>query len=81
MSSRASQHRESIKTVIGGRIKAARLARGWTQQQLAQELGIAVMSISRWERGITRPAAEQEAKLAHLLFANDISVMYEREAA
>ena len=36
---------------FGQNVRAARLARGWTQEQLAHESGLATVQISRIERG------------------------------
>ncbi len=36
---------------FGQNVRAARLARGWTQERLAQESGLATVQISRIERG------------------------------
>lgn len=36
---------------FGRNVRAARLARGWTQEQLADETGLASVQISRIERG------------------------------
>jgi transcriptional regulator with XRE-family HTH domain len=39
---------------IGDRIKMLREARGWTQEQLGQILGVTRASVSQWERGETK---------------------------
>lgn len=39
----------------GAQIRAAREARGWTQQQLAKEVGVGGRTIGNWERGETVP--------------------------
>jgi transcriptional regulator with XRE-family HTH domain len=36
---------------FGRNVRAARIARGWTQEQLADETGLASVQISRIERG------------------------------
>lgn len=36
---------------VGGRIRAARQAHGWTQRDLAQRLNRRQATISRWESG------------------------------
>jgi transcriptional regulator with XRE-family HTH domain len=36
---------------IGRRIREARLAKEWSQTQLAQRLGVADKQVSRWENG------------------------------
>ena len=37
--------------VNGTTLRQLRLARGWTQAQLAQYLGVHKITVSRWERG------------------------------
>jgi transcriptional regulator with XRE-family HTH domain len=81
MSSSASQHGESP---VAHNIRAARADRGWTQRRLAVEVGVDVMQVSRWERGVTRPSAAAEAKLVELLFDGRFALLYavpEPEAA
>lgn len=52
----------------GAALRAARLRRGLTQHQLAQQLGVAGGErVSRWELGATRPRAATIARLAVLL--------------
>lgn len=36
---------------FGQNVRAARLARGWTQEELARRTGLATVQISRIERG------------------------------
>jgi transcriptional regulator with XRE-family HTH domain len=42
-------------TTFGSRLKAARLAQGLTQEQLAFQLGVSSAAISQWERDGTEP--------------------------
>lgn len=44
-----------------------RLAKGWTQAQLAEEVGCLRGDISRWERGERRPNTGSAIKLARAL--------------
>lgn len=39
---------------IGDRIRMLREARGWTQEELGQRLGVTRASVSQWERGPTK---------------------------
>lgn len=39
----------------GDEIRRAREARGWTQQQLAQAVGVGPRTVGNWERGATVP--------------------------
>ncbi|HEV8673663.1 MAG TPA: helix-turn-helix transcriptional regulator [Methylomirabilota bacterium] len=49
---------------VRDRIHTARAQRRWTQARLAQALGVSPSTISKWERGATRPDPEQRAALA-----------------
>lgn len=40
---------------VGVNIKEYRLKKGYTQEQLANELGVSPQTVSRWETGITYP--------------------------
>ena len=37
---------------FGANVRAAREARGWTQEELAHRTGLAVVQVSRIERGV-----------------------------
>lgn len=63
-------------TVLGRRLRAARLAKGWTQAQLGARLlrldeldksNTAAPRISRYERGMHKPDLDTIARLAKLL--------------
>jgi transcriptional regulator with XRE-family HTH domain len=38
--------------LFGENVRAARLARGWTQEELAHKTGLASVQVSRIERGV-----------------------------
>ena len=44
-----------VAGVDGTQIRAAREARGWTQEDLAREVGVGSRTIGNWERGETIP--------------------------
>lgn len=52
---------------IGKFIAKKRTEKGFTQESLAEELGISNRAISKWERGICLPDAENMAKLCQVL--------------
>ena len=47
-------NQEKIRILIscGGKLRELRLAKGFTQEQLANELGVEISQISRIERGV-----------------------------
>jgi transcriptional regulator with XRE-family HTH domain len=47
-------------------LQEERLARGWTQQEVANRVGTTVVNVSRWERGITSPNPYFRQKLCAL---------------
>jgi transcriptional regulator with XRE-family HTH domain len=46
------------KQQLGGRIRAARADKGWKQKHLAAEVEVEPITVSRWERGATKPDLE-----------------------
>lgn len=49
------------------RLKALRQAWGWSQAQVAKMLRVAGSTLSRWERGLTRPQPANQEKLDALV--------------
>lgn len=45
-----------LRQIVGRNIKAARTERGQTQSTLAAAIGVEVLAVSRWERGVTQPS-------------------------
>ena len=60
---------------------ALRHRHGWTQAQLAQFLGVDTATVSRWERGASRPRAGVLAALARLTTAPPVAIEPGPEAA
>lgn len=44
---------ESTQMKIGGSIASLRKARGLTQEQLAQQLGVSAPAVSKWETEVS----------------------------
>ena len=59
--------------ILAKRIKAARKLRKLSQEELANQLGVNVYSVSKWETGIRRPDYEHLDGLAELL---DVDLSY-----
>ena len=54
-------------TVVSEKIKQFRLAKGWTQQELADKTGYSnKQTISKWETGTTTPKLETAVLLSEL---------------
>ena len=52
------------------KIKALRNKNGWSQADLAAHFGIQQSTVSRWERGETKPVGLYAAKLVEMLSKN-----------
>lgn len=52
---------------IGERIKEARKKAGLKQSELAEKLGVAVITIGQYERGVRQPRLEQFQRIAAIL--------------
>jgi transcriptional regulator with XRE-family HTH domain len=50
----------------GRTIRALRRRNGWTQAGLAARLGTDAVTVSRWERGVSRPRPSAQARLREL---------------
>jgi transcriptional regulator with XRE-family HTH domain len=53
----------SLAVVVGKNIHACRKQSGMTQNELAQELGVEVETVSRYERGVLAPSFPQIEKI------------------
>lgn len=59
---------ETVALMIGARVRDQRvLALGWTQQRLADELGLPRPVVARLERGVHLPGLETICQYAHAL--------------
>jgi transcriptional regulator with XRE-family HTH domain len=56
---------------IGARIAAARRARGWTQGELAAQVGVSRSAVAQWETG---RAGQVTANLSRIAAALDVGV-------
>lgn len=48
---RSKQTNNDLRKRVGERVRGARLARGWSQEKLAESIGVSVESVSRYECG------------------------------
>lgn len=55
--------------VTADEIRWLRERRGWTQAQLAEELWTDAVTVSRWERGVSRPRSAVHRDLVRLILA------------
>lgn len=52
---------------IGARLRAARVARGWTVEALAEQIGVQAVTITRYEGGQRSPELATLVRLARIL--------------
>lgn len=52
---------------IGGRLRAAREAKGWTHEQLARESGLSLDTVIKIQSGRRQPGGETLVKLCRAL--------------
>jgi len=55
-------------------LKKLRDKRGWTQEELARNIGVSVFSVNRWERGAFKPSQLAWAQLAKLFEEEGLDV-------
>lgn len=61
------QSRASVQPLLNDRLKRAREQAGYTQADLAETVGVAPLTISRWEGGSQRPCPRFRRKLCQEL--------------
>ena len=49
------------------RLRRARILKGWSQADLAEQVGTSFETVSRWERGITAPSLRYCKQLSQVL--------------
>ena len=57
-------------------LRQLRQARGWTQQQVANRLGVAQVSVWRWERGQVVPHVRTRKRLADLFGVGVVEIAF-----
>jgi ribosome-binding protein aMBF1 (putative translation factor) len=61
------ESRDPAVARFGAKVRAARQARGWTQEELAERSGMAAVQISRVERGVREVRLTTLLRLARAL--------------
>lgn len=56
-----------MKYKIGEKIRKYRQERGFSQKELAEEIGVSNGRVSNWEQGLNRPDADMLAELCYAL--------------
>ncbi|QUP52681.1 helix-turn-helix domain-containing protein [Ralstonia syzygii] len=68
---------EQLASVVGRAIAKHRAASGYTQEQVAEALGIGNEAVSRMERGIVMPTVARLVELADLFECNAADLLTE----
>lgn len=55
---------DTIDIYVGGRVKEAREGSGWSQEQLAEWVGVTFQQIQKYENGVNRVAAGRLFRIA-----------------
>lgn len=71
-----SKDKKIILVQFGNTLRTIRLAKGFTQEQLANELGVEISQISRIERGVINTSMTTIYEIAKILKIN-ISELFE----
>jgi transcriptional regulator with XRE-family HTH domain len=58
---------ENLNMSIGSVLKDRRIALNIKQEDIAEQLGLTVQTVSKWERDLTEPKASQVTQLSQLL--------------
>lgn len=77
----ATDASRQLAATLGANIRAARIGKGWTQDDLGFKVGATGQRVSKWERGQHRPGPLYEVALADALFGGDVSELYVECAA
>jgi transcriptional regulator with XRE-family HTH domain len=67
-----------LHELLGSRMQQARLDAGYTQEELAQKLGVTPITLSRWETGARYPSFEMLERFAEAV-DKPLPFFFERE--
>ena len=68
-----------MKEIVAERIRIARLSKGLSQQNLADEMGVTVAAYSNIERGITDVSVNRVYQIAAILNISPLSLLVEHK--
>ena len=58
---------DNIKMTIGNTLKDRRISLSIKQEDIAEQMGVTVQTVSKWERDLTEPKASQVCQLSQIL--------------
>ena len=65
---------------VGEKITAARKAKGWSLENLGEEIGVSVQAVSKWEKNQSKPNRNHLVKLSDLLGMSLEELLADRNA-
>ncbi|QDX95351.1 XRE family transcriptional regulator [Brevibacillus laterosporus] len=68
-------------SLIGLRIKALRIKKKWTQQDLAARVNVSSQVISNWERAYTNPNHDDISRLSEALEVSADAILFDNKRA
>ncbi|OMP68783.1 helix-turn-helix domain-containing protein [Domibacillus epiphyticus] len=66
-------NKKNLDTVLGDRLRMARIRKGWSQTEVAKKIGLSFSSLSGYERNYRKPPTET---LAHLAEMYEVSISW-----
>jgi transcriptional regulator with XRE-family HTH domain len=65
---------------LAAALRAARRSAGLTQKQLAEALGVASITVSRWERGVASPSISRLQRISEVTSTNVTALAHSADA-
>ena len=62
--------------MLNERIKELRIARGMSQVEIAEKLGVSKQSVSNWENDNILPSIDMLVKIAHLCQIHNVNLTH-----
>ena len=81
MSPQHDDRRDPVDVSVGARIRLARKMRGWSQQSLAEAVGVSFQQVQKYERGTNRVSASMLVRIAAALGVSVAELFGPAEAA
>ena len=66
---------ERLRQELGRRVRAGREAHGWSQEELAEQVGVGSEMLSRYERGVKFPSHVTLVRLSQVLGCSTDSLL------